>query len=252
MKPGNDTEVVTPLISQGSVQSLRDNRPPYEDTQYYFRAYDMFGIERKDEVKYVTIIPYVTVDKPVLPNTDPASAPVPVGFTYKPYNVSEYMWRFGDGDSLMYDTENQAPDTIKHIYYTPKKQGYQMTLKVTSLWGCTYTTTPEIITVDDPWLEVGNVFSPSSTVESHRYFKPQTVSLRGFEIWIYTRAGKRVYYYKGNDLRDWIGWDGRIENTGREAASGVYFYTIKAYGWDEPPTKRPQAGPYSGFFHLYR
>jgi len=251
MKPGNDTEVVTTLNTQGDTQYLRDNRPPYEDTKYYFRAYDMFNVERSEEVMYRTIIPYVTVDKPVLPETDPTSAPVPVRFTYKPYNVSEYVWRFGDGDSLMYDIENLAPDTVKHTYYTPKKQGYQMTVKVTSLKLCTYTTAPEIITVDDPWLDVPNVFTPNND-QQNDYFKPHTVSLRGFEIWIYTKAGKRVYYYRGDDLRNWEGWDGRIENTGKEAAVGVYYYTIKAFGWDDPPTRRPQAGPYSGSFHLYR
>ena len=251
MKPGFGQEVVIPLNTQGDTQYLRDNRPPYEDMQYYFRAYDMFGIEKKDEVKYVTIIPYVTIDRPVLPDTDPTSAPVPVGFTYKPHNVSEYVWRFGDGDSLMYDMENLAPDTVKHIYYTPKKQGYQVTLKVTSLMRCTYTTLPEVITVDDPWLDVGNVFSPNNDGWND-YFKPHTVSLRGFEIWIYTRAGKRVYYYRGDDLRSWQGWDGRIENSGNEAAEGVYYYVIRAFGWDEPSTKKPQAGPYSGSFHLFR
>ena len=251
MKAGNGAEVVTTLLSQGSVQSLRDYNPPYEDTQYYFRACDMFGIEKKDEVKYLTIIPYVKVDKPILPDTDPTSAPVPVKFTYKPYNVSEYVWRFGDGDSLMYDAENQAPDSIKHIYYTPKKQGYQMTVKVTSLSNCTYTTDPEVITVDDPWLEVANVFTPNNDGQND-YFKPHTVSLRGFEIWIYTRTGKQVYYYRGDDLRDWQGWDGRIQNSGKIADEGVYLYTIKAFGWDKPSTKNPQTGPYSGSFHLFK
>ena len=251
MKPGNGSEVITSLYIQGDTQYLRDNNPPYEDMQYYFRAYDMFGIERKDEVKYLTVIPYVTIDKPVLPETDPTSAPVPVRFAYKPYNVSEYVWRFGDGDSVLYDAEKLAPDTVKHTYYTPKKQGYQVTVKVTSLWGCTYTTIPEIITVDDPWLDVANVFTPNNDGQND-FFKPNTVSLRGFEIWIYTRAGKQVYHYRGDDLRSWDGWDGRIEKSGNEAAEGVYFYTIRALGWDNPPTRNPQAGPYSGTFHLYR
>jgi gliding motility-associated-like protein len=251
MKSGNNTEVPISLNTQGDTQYLRENSPPYEDTPYYFRAYDMFGIEMSDDIMYRTIIPFVTIDTPVLPDTDPTSAPVPVNFTYKPYNVSEYVWRFGDGDSVMYDMENQIPDTVKHIYYTPRKQGYQMTLKVTSLNNCIFTTIPEMITVDDPWLEVANVFTPNND-GLNDYFKPQTVSLRGFEIWIYTRAGKRVYYYRGDDLRSWEGWDGRIEKSGKDAAEGVYFYTIKAWGWDNPPTRSPQAGPYSGSFHLYR
>ena len=251
MKPGNAYEVVTSLNTQGNNQYLRHNEPPYEDTRYYFRAYDMFGIERKDEIMYRTIIPYVIINTPILPEKDPSSAPVPVKFTYKPYNVTEYEWYFGDGDSVMYNLEFLPPDTVKHTYTTPKRTGYQMTLMVTSMNGCIFTTDPVKITVDDPYLEVGNVFTPNGDTVND-YFKPQVVSLRQFEITIFTRTGKQVYRHRGNDLRDWIGWDGRIENTGNEASPGVYFYVIKAIGWDEPPTKKPPVGPYSGSFHLYR
>jgi len=253
MKAGNDSEMVTLLLTLGDKQSLRDYDPPYEDTQYYFRAYDMFGIEKKDEIMYVTIIPYVTDITPSLPETDPTSAPVPVKFTWKPYNVTrEYVWRFGDGDSTVFNLlEGSVPDTVMHTYKTPKTQGYNLTVKVTSLSRCSYTSEPVNIKVDPPSLDVPNVFTPNGD-GLNEFFKPNGVSLRRFEITIYTRAGKRVYYYRGDDLRDWEGWDGRIENSGNEAAEGVYFYIIKAAGWDEPATRNPQAGPYSGVVHLYR
>ena len=258
MKRGNESAIVTSLNIQGNTQYFREYNPPYEDTQYYFTASDMFGVERKDEIMYRTIIPYITIDQPILPEIDPASAPVPVKFTSKPYNVSEWIWRFGDGDSAVYNLEYLPPDTVFHTYYTPKKQGYNVTLKVTSLDGCTFvfptddiTLSPVTVSVDDPLLDVANVFTPNNDGEND-YFKPFTVSLRGFEIMIYTRNGKRVYYYKGDDLREWEGWDGRMENSGKEAPVGVYFYTIKALGWDNPPTRNPMSGPYSGSFHLYR
>jgi gliding motility-associated-like protein len=247
MKPGNGAEVITALNVQ-TYQYFLDNNPPYEDTQYYFRAYDMFGIEKRDDVIYRTIIPYVIINQPVLPETDPASAPVPVKFTCQPFNVSEYIWRFGDGDSIVYVL---PPDTVTHIFYTPRTQDYEVTVKVTSPRDCSYTSDPVKISVSPPSLEVANVFTPNND-QMNDYFKPNATSLRRFEIWIYTRSGKRVYYYRGDDLRSWEGWDGRIENTGKEAAEGVYFYTIKAYGWDEPSTKNPLSGPYHGSFHLYR
>jgi gliding motility-associated-like protein len=260
MQRGNEGEIVTPLNTQGKDKYLRDYDPPYEDTQYSFMAYDKFGIEKKDEVKYIAIVPYATLNEPKLPEKDPESAPVPVKFTCKPYNVgSEYVWRFGDGDSAVYNLEypykeepfQLAPDTIEHTYYTPRKQGYNVTLKVTSLTGCTYVTEPITVTVDEPLLDVANVFTPNGD-GMNDYFKPNAISLRGFEILIFTRTGKRVYYYRGNNLRDWEGWDGRIENTGKDASEGVYYYTVKAWGWDEPATKNPQTGPYKGFFYLYR
>lgn len=251
MKAGNDSEVVVLLNTQGDRQYLRVYEPPYEDTQYNFRASDMFKIEKRDDIMYRTVVPYIKEITPKLPEKDPSSAPVPVEFTWKPYNVSEYVWRFGDGDSIVYNLEFPATDTVKHIYYTPKTQGYNLVVKVTSELGCTYKSEPVNIKVDMPSLDVPNVFTPNND-HVNDFFKPDAISLRGFEISIYTRAGKRVYHHRGNDLRDWEGWDGRIENTGKEAAVGVYIYVIKAAGWDEPSTKNPKVGPYSGVIHLYR
>ena len=250
MKPENSTEVELRLNAQGNNQYLRDNNPPYEDTQYYFRAFDMFGIEKEDDIMYRTIIPYVTLDQPTLPETDPTSAPVPVKFTWTPYNVSRYEWNFGDGNSAVFDLETVA-DTVMNTYYTPRSQGYLVELKVISQHDCTYTTDPVRITVDPPLLEVPNVFTPNNDGQND-YFKPNAVSLRQFEIWIFSRTGKQVYYHRGDDLRSWQGWDGRIQNSGNEAAVGVYSYIIKAAGWDDPPTRNPRPGPYSGSFHLYR
>ena len=250
MKPENDVAMEMSLNTQ-SYQYIRDNSPPYEDTKYHFTASDMFGIDEEDDIMYRTIIPHVKNITAVLPEKDPTSAPVPVKYTYEPYNVAEYLWRFGDGDSTVYNFDRPAPDTVRHTYYTPRTQGYKAELTVISEWNCIYTTESESITVAPPSLDVPNVFTPNND-GMNDYFKPATTSLRGFEIWIYTRTGKQVYYYRGNDLRDWQGWDGRIQNSGKEADEGVYFFTIKALGWDEPPTKNPKAGPYSGSFHLYR
>ena len=262
MKRGNDEAIVVSLNTQGDLQYLRDNNPPHEDTRYEFRAYDRFGIEKKDDIMYKTILPYVTLNKPELPDVDPASAPVLVKLKCEPNNITQnndiYVWRFGNGDSIVYDADHQPLDIVEYTYYTPKKSGYQLELSVTSLWGCTYTTPQETISVDDPKLDVANVFTPNGDTMND-YFKPYIVSLRQFEITIYTRTGRRVYHYKGNDLRSWEGWDGRIENSGKEAAEGVYFYEIKALGWDEPPTRfnhksQKQTPPqvFGGTVHLYR
>lgn len=262
MKRGNDAEIVTLLNTQGDRQYLRDNSPPHEDMRYQFRVYDLFGIEKNDDIMYRTILPYTTLNTPVLPDVDPTSAPVPVMLTCQPNDITlnndTYVWRFGTGDSIMYDAENPPPETVEFTYYTPKKSGYQLELSVTSRWGCTYVTPPVTVTVDDPVLDVANVFTPNGD-GNNDFFKPVTVSLRQFEISIYTRTGKRVYHYKGNDLRNWEGWDGRIQNTGKEAAEGVYFFEIRALGWDEPPTRfndksRKQNPPqtFGGAFHLFR
>jgi len=256
MQSENGEEIQIRPDKQDNNLYLRDYNPPRKDTQFTFRVYDKFGIVMNDRILYRTILPDVTIGEPDFPDE---SAPVPVKFSCNPSGLSilnrEYVWRFDsrnkNGDSIVYNSDRLPPDIIEYTYYTPKTESYQVRVKVTSWWGCTYVTEPKLITVKPPSLEVANVFTPNND-GNNDYFKPAAVSLRRFEIWIYTRTGKRVYYYRGNDLRDWIGWDGRIENSGKEAAEGVYYYVIKAAGWDEPPTRNPQAGPYSGSFHLYR
>ena len=259
MQRENGEEITIQPDKPNNYIYLRDNSPPRKDTQYTFRLYDKFGGMASDEIMYRTILPDVKIERPQLPDIDSESAPVPVIFTCTPNGLSlqnyEYVWRFDSknpkGDSIVYDYDRPPPDIVEYTYYTPKTEAYQVTLRVTSSERCSYTTDPVTITVKPPSLDVANVFTPNND-DMNEYFKPNAVSLRRFEIWIYTRAGKQVYYYRGNDLRDWQGWDGRIEKTGKEAAAGVYFYIIKAAGWDEPPTKNPKAGPYRGSFHLYR
>ena len=36
----------------------------------------------------------------------------------------------------------------------------------------------------------------------------------------------------GDLLREWKGWDGNVNSSSVKAAPGVYFYVIRAYGWD--------------------
>ncbi len=235
------------LRTQGSQQYFRIYQPPYQDIRYYFTGKDMFGIQRSDDIQYETIIPHAAMTL-VLPEIDPQSAPVAVSFLNQSINVTEYLWRFGDGDSAVYNLDHLVPDTVKHSYYTPKT--YTAVLFVSNLYQCTDSIAKKI-TVDPPKLDVANVFTPNGD-NMNDYFKPENVSIRSFEISIFTRAGMRVYHYKGNDLRSWQGWDGRI-NGGKDAAEGVYFYVLKATGWDEPPTKYDaKNGNYRGAVYLYR
>lgn len=243
---GNGAEMPITLRSQGGQQYFRDYYPPYQDSRYYFRGYDMFGVEKKDDIWYETIIPHADMTV-ILPTVDPTSAPVDVRFVNQSVNVAEYVWRFGDGDSIRYNLEYLPPDTVRHTYYTPKT--YTATLVATSIFGCQNSISKQI-TVSPSALDVGNVFTPNGD-NMNDYFKPYNVSIRQFEISIYTRAGSRIYHYKGNDLRSWEGWDGRIQHSGKDAAEGIYFYVIQATSWDDPQVKY-SGGIYKGYVHLYR
>ena len=235
---------------------FRRFNPPHIDTEYQFVANDRFGVSRSDNIMYRTIIPYATINEPELPEEEKTSAPVPVKFTSEPNTFSPqndvYTWRFGfNGDSAVIASSSDltVSDTA-YVYFRPNRNPYQITLKVTSVWECTYVAEAVTVQVDDPMLDTAaNVFTPDG---ANPYFKPYAVSLRQFEIIIYTRTGIEIYRYRGDDLRDWQGWDGTNLNSGRIAPTGVYFFTIRALGWDSPSTRNPLPGPYNGFFHLFR
>jgi hypothetical protein len=68
---------------------------------------------------------------------------------------------------------------------------------------------------------------------------------------IFSRSGLKVYsfYGEGESLRNWKGWDGNINDSSREATPGVYYYLIKAIGWDDVVYDNKET---HGFVYLYR
>ena len=68
---------------------------------------------------------------------------------------------------------------------------------------------------------------------------------------IFSRSGVKVYsfYGEGPILKEWDGWDGSVGNSSAKASPGVYFYIIKALGWDDIEYDSKE---YRGFVHLYR
>ncbi|MDR1672835.1 MAG: gliding motility-associated C-terminal domain-containing protein [Bacteroidales bacterium] len=250
-----------PVSWSSGQQFLRIWDPPYEDTRYTFTARDRFGVEDNDDILYETIVPHAIMDVQ-LPEkerladgneTNPNSAPVEVRINSRSTKATEYSWRFGDGDSARYGGEYPPlPDAaITHTYTIPEE--YTVSLRVTSAQGCQNTVTYKF-RVDPSKLDVGNVFSPNSD-GINDYFKPENTSIRQFEISIYTRAGKKVYQYKGNDLHHWIGWDGRV-NGEKDAAEGIYYYVLRAIGWDNTDygwrNKKNNNDTYRSYVYLYR
>ncbi len=246
IRSDTDIEMSITLNKQGNEQYFRKYSPPYKNTRYYFKGSDKFGVVKTDDILYETIIPHAEITT-VLPEKDPQSAPVEVRFSAdKSLNAVSYTWRFGDGDSIIYMLD-ELPDTVKHTYYTPKT--YQAVLVATSLQRCQHSVSVEII-VDPSSLDVANVFTPNGDGVND-YFRPENTSIRQFEISIYARSGQRVYHYKGSDLRNWEGWDGRI-NGGKDASEGVYYFVVTATGWEDKPSVVYDQKKFTGFVHLYR
>jgi hypothetical protein len=76
-------------------------------------------------------------------------------------------------------------------------------------------------------------------------------SLRFISVEVFSQSGLKVYGFsgEGDRLKDWTGWDGKINNTSINASPGIYFYIIRALGWDNV---RYDSKLYRGFLYLYR
>ncbi len=73
-------------------------------------------------------------------------------------------------------------------------------------------------------------------------------SIKQFDVMVMNRGGAKVYEYHG-DIRKWDGWNGRKDGKGEPLPVGVYFYVIRAIGWDGVEFAGKE---YKGVLHLYR
>jgi len=136
-------------------------------------------------------------------------------------------WHFDDGTP----PQKTCDSIVEHIY---EKSGcYEPFLIVMNrdLPECRDTARfAECIPVDDhSEIEVPNIFSPNGDGVND-FFQVKAQTLKEFHGVITNRWGRKVF-----EWTDWetyeAGWDGNI-NGGSKAAPGVYYYSIKATGFD--------------------
>ena len=106
------------------------------------------------------------------------------------------------------------------------------------------------IEVEESSLAIPNVFTPNDDGMNDRFMVDKT-SLRFISVKVFSRNGMKVYdfYGEGQLLKDWEGWDGNVGNSSAKAGPGVYFYVIRALGWDDV---KYDSKEYRGFVYLYR
>lgn len=99
-------------------------------------------------------------------------------------------------------------------------------------------------------LQIPNVFTPNED-GINDYFIPDKKSLKFLNLQVFAKSGQRVYYYQGNgdDLQSWLGWDGKINYSERRAGPGVYYYVLRAVGYDDVEYIGRE---YRGTVYLYR
>jgi gliding motility-associated-like protein len=213
--------------------------PPLEDVTYRLQVVDSFLCTSESSFPYTSI--HVKADFSVDP--DKGEAPLEVTFTDKSIRGYSYKWEFGD---------TSKPSTLKnplpHIYYHPGEYSIKLTIESDLL--CVDSMRFEKIVVDPSELKIPNVFTPDGD-GINDYFIVESKSLRSINVEVFSRSGLMVYYFtgEGERLRDWPGWDGNVNNSSAKATPGVYFYIIRAKGWDD---KIYDSKEYRGILYLYR
>jgi gliding motility-associated-like protein len=173
---------------------------------------------------------------------DKGEAPLEVNFSDKSVRGFTYKWEFGD------DSISKLQNPLPHIYYRPGE--YSVKLTVESDLHCIDSKIFEKIKVDLSELNIPNVFTPDGD-GINDFFIVESKSLRTINVEIFSRSGLRVhsFYGEGEKLKDYQGWDGNVNRSSIKASPGVYFYIIRARGWDD---KLYDSVGYRGFLYLYR
>jgi gliding motility-associated-like protein len=145
--------------------------------------------------------------------------PLPVNFTYtgsvSPTN--QYQWTFGD---------NASDTAMNPIHTYTDADTFTVWLVVTD--GVCKDSAMLLIYPEKPsYIIVPNVFTPNGDGHNDEfYFQYNYIST--FDCIIFNRWGKKIYEW--NDISH--GWDGKTDN-GSMATDGVYFYILKAKGYDD-------------------
>lgn len=209
--------------------------PPLEDVWYNLHVVDSFGCSADSSFFYESI--HVKADFEVEPTQ--GEAPLEVLITDNSIRGNSYRWEFGD-DTISY---LQSPEL--HTYYFPGN--YKMKLFIESELFCKDSVSVDI-TVEPSTLNIPNVFTPDGD-GNNDFFFVDNKSLRTIFVQVFSKNGQRVYVFdgEGDELKDWQGWDGKIGNS--KASPGIYFYIIRARGWDDVVYKGKE---FRGFLYLYR
>ena len=252
---------------------------PYEDSDYYLEVTNTFGNSSGDTIQDVTA-KAVKSDFSVLKimpdgseneynESDINEALLQVKFENKSKNADSYRWT-GYNDSLLYsngkDTvlwknRQETPSVDSIPKYRPGK--YRVKLFTGNQHGCTDSMSFRHIKVDSSMIDsskIPNVFTPNNDNANDVFVLPKKsnisnpgdprgiISMKRIEVTILNRSGELVYQYKGNP-DDWEGWKGKVKNSNRDAAEGVYLYVIIGKGYDGV---NHESKKYTGVLYLYR
>ena len=213
--------------------------PPLVDVTYNLEVSDSFGCISESSFFYQSI--HVKADF----SADPVQgdAPLVVTFTNQSIRASKYKWEFGDTTTSTLST----PDP--HTYFKPGEYSVKLTIE-SDLHCIDSMRLEKNVVVDPSELHVPNVFTPNGDGINDNFII-ESKSLRNLSVEVFSQSGLKVYSFDGEGeiLRQWKGWDGNVNSSSVKASPGIYFYVIRAYGWDDVSYGGKL---YRGAVYLYR
>jgi gliding motility-associated-like protein len=270
------SKTIRPNISQADDSWMNQISPyiaspaPLVSSKYTVCITNIFGdtlIRSTDEIpakaSYANF--QITSDQLLTPQNDTlrGEAPLPLSFNASiSQNVETYNWkgykemssrRIGAilPDIYWEESGSQTVNRIDNQSYTITDR-FPIQLKVSNSYGCADSLI-KWVRVDSSFFDkdlIPNLFSPNSD-GSNDVFKLKADengklrSIRKIEISIYNRNGEKVFSSNKLDFA----WDGKASGTNYECPTGVYFWVIKATGYDE---KRYKGKEYRGLLHLFK
>ena len=202
-------------ISQ-TIDGIANGKPPsLGNTKYLFQVTDNFSCKQDTSI-------FINVEGASF-TANPIEGPFDLEVTFENTTswATDYTWDFGDESEI--DTQENPTNMYKYpdgtyiVIFTAKTDD-----------GCEDVDSTTItITIPDPiFNEPANVFSPNND-GANDFFNLDVEDIASLEGWIYSRWGNTVCRWRSVE-EALIGWDGRIQDSNREAAPGVYYYYIKA------------------------
>ena len=222
------------------------------------------------------------LDPPIAALTaDPLTgcAPLLVSFDYgDSQNADAYVLSFGDGTSQSSSVIEQMSQT-----YDGSVSSYNVQLVVSQGVNCADTAQLQIVidicgctdgnalnynplaTADDgsciypvppePIVSAPNVFTPNNdTDDLNELFELDTENLQELQLIVFNRWGNIVFNETSVDPdNNNPAWNGEIDNSGKDAEEGVYFYKYIAVGLEDQFSDTPAPVVEGhGFVHLVR
>ena len=145
-------------------------------------------------------------------------------------NIMQQVWDYGDGS--LFDTIDNPTHvfSIDDINSTNSTFNYSVQLFIEDIYGCSDTTTKNILIIQDFWMFIPNSFTPDNDKINDKFcIEYNGIRESTFLFKIYNSHGDLMY--QTIDATDLIcnlnnGWDGTHYNTGKKLPADLYLYEL--------------------------